>query len=75
MWFEWARNSRDPHEYFVIEAFRDQDAAVVHVQSDHFKKATETLPAFLAHTPSVINTTIDQDDWSVLGEMTVSPRD
>lgn len=75
LWFEWARNCRNEHEYFVVEAFRDHDAAVAHVQSAHFITATQTFPDFLAHTPSVINTTLDQDDWSVLGEMTVSPRD
>ena len=73
--FEWARNCRNEHEYFVVEAFQDHDAAVAHVQSAHFIAATQTLPDFLVYTPSVSNTTLDQDDWSVLGEMTVSPRD
>ena len=36
LWFEWARNCRNEHEYFVVEAFRDHDAAVAHVQSAHF---------------------------------------
>jgi len=74
MWFEWARNTRNPNEYFVVEAFRDQDAGVAHVQSEHFKKATETLPNYLAETPGVVNMTVDQDDWSVLGEMAVPSR-
>jgi len=74
MWFEWARNTRNPNEYFVVEAFRDQDAGVAHVQSDHFKKATEDLPAYLAETPGVINTTLNQNEWSVLGEMAVPSR-
>ena len=45
-----------------------------HVQSDHFKKAQQTLPPHLAHTPRIVNFTIPQDDWSLLGEMAV-PED
>lgn len=71
MWFEWARNSRTPNEFFVVEAFRDQDAGVAHVRSDHFVSATQTFPQYLAETPGVINVTVDQDDWSELGEMAV----
>lgn len=72
MWFEWSRSTRFPQEYYVIEAFRDQDAGVHHVKSAHFQKATRTFPQYLAHTPQVMNVTVDQDDWSELGEMKVS---
>ena len=54
----------------LVEAF-DDDAAGAHVNSDHFKKATAELPAYLAETPKIINTTVEQDDWSELGEMAV----
>jgi quinol monooxygenase YgiN len=55
----------------LVEAFRDQEAAVAHVQSDHFTTATGTLPAYLAETPRIVNVTLPQDDWSELGEMAV----
>jgi hypothetical protein len=42
-----------------------------HVQSEHFKKAQQTLPPFLARTPKIVNMTVPQDDWSLLGEMAV----
>lgn len=74
LWFEWSRSVRDPHEYVLIEAFRDNDAAGVHVNSDHFKVATQTLPNYLSETPKIINFTIDQDDWSELGELRVPER-
>jgi len=74
MWFEWARNVRDPTEYFVVEAFRDEEAGVHHVQSEHFKKAQETLPPYLAETPGVMHVSVDQDNWSELGEMAVPDR-
>jgi quinol monooxygenase YgiN len=70
-WFDWSRSLEDPQEYVLVEAFRDQDAGVAHVQSDHFKKAQQTLPPYLAQTPRIINATIPQDDWSLLGEMAV----
>jgi quinol monooxygenase YgiN len=42
-----------------------------HVQSDHFRKAQQTLPPHLAETPRIVNFTIPQDDWSELGELAV----
>ena len=57
--------------YVVVEAFRDQEAGVTHVISAHFKKAQQTLPPHLARTPRIVNVTVPQDDWSLLGEMAV----
>lgn len=37
LWFAWSRSLDDPHEYVLIEAFRDDDAAAAHVGSAHFK--------------------------------------
>ena len=71
LWFDWSRSVDDPAEYVLIEAFRDQDAGVAHVQAPHFKEAQKTLPPHLAETPKIINVTIPQDGWSELGEMTV----
>lgn len=71
LWFEWSRSLTSPDEYVLIEAFRDDKAGAAHVTSDHFKKAQRDLPPHLAHTPRIINATIPQDDWSLLGEMAV----
>lgn len=71
LWFDWSRSLDDPTEYVLVEAFRDGDAGVAHVTSDHFKKAQETLPPHLAQTPRIVNATLEQDDWSELGEMAV----
>lgn len=72
LWFDWFRGVDDPSEYVLVEAFRDGDAGAAHVQSDHFKKAQQTLPPYLAETPQIINAEIPQDDWSELGEMQVT---
>lgn len=68
-WFFWSRSVADPNEYVLVEAFADDEAGAAHVQSEHFKKATATLPAYLAATPRIISQNIDDDDWSELGEM------
>jgi quinol monooxygenase YgiN len=75
LWFDWSRSLEDPNEYVLVEAFRDDAAGAAHVQSDHFKKAQETLPTHLAVTPKIVNCTIPQDDWSALGELAVPERD
>ncbi len=72
LWFDWSRSLDDPNEYVLVEAFRDGDAGVAHVQSDHFKRARETLPAHLAETPRIVNFEVEQDDWSELGELAVA---
>jgi quinol monooxygenase YgiN len=71
LWFFWSRSLEAPNDYVLVEAFRDQDAGVAHVRSDHFAAATSTLPQYLAHTPRIINTTIEGTEWSELGEMQV----
>ncbi len=71
LWFDWSRSLDDPAEYVLVEAFRDGDAGAAHVQSEHFRTAQRTLPRHLAETPRIVNATIPQDDWSLLGEMAV----
>ena len=71
LWFDWSRSIADPDEYVLVEAFRDGEAGGAHVNSAHFKKAQRDLPPHLAHTPRIVNFTIPQDDWSLLGEMAV----
>jgi quinol monooxygenase YgiN len=71
LWFDWSRSLDDPTEYVLVEAFRDSDAGAAHVQSDHFRAAQEQLPPHLAETPRIVSVTVDQDDWSELGELRV----
>ncbi len=71
LWFDWSRSLDDPNEYVLVEAFRDGDAGGVHVSSAHFKQAQQDLPPYLASTPKIVSTEVDQQDWSELGEMTI----
>ncbi len=71
LWFDWSRSLDDPNEYVLVEAFRDGDAGSAHVGSAHFRAAQDELPPYLAATPRVVSQSVDQDDWSELGEMKV----
>jgi quinol monooxygenase YgiN len=71
LWFDWSRSLDDPNEYVLVEAFRDGDAGAAHVTSGHFKQAQHDLPPHLVHTPKIISQTVDQQDWSELGELAV----
>src|SRR3954464_13035963 len=73
-WFEWSRSVDDPNQYVLVEAFRDGDAGGAHVNSAHFKQAQQDLPRYLVTTPKIISQTVDQDDWSELGEMAVKAQ-
>ena len=55
----------------LVEAFQDGDAGAAHVQSEHFRTAQETLPRYLVETPRIVSTALEQDDWSLLGELAV----
>jgi quinol monooxygenase YgiN len=71
LWFDWSRSVDDPAEYVLVEAFRDDAGAAAHVQSAHFKDAQAALPPHLEQTPRIVNVTVPQDEWSLLGEMAV----
>ncbi|GHE59820.1 antibiotic biosynthesis monooxygenase [Streptomyces spiralis] len=71
LWFDWSRSIEDSTEYVLVEAFRDDEAGAAHVQSAHFKAAQQSLPPHLAETPRIVNMTVEQNDWSLLGEMAV----
>jgi quinol monooxygenase YgiN len=70
-WFDWSRSLENSTEFVLIEAFRDEQAGAAHVASEHFREAQRTLPPYLAETPRIINATVPQEDWSLLGELAV----
>jgi quinol monooxygenase YgiN len=71
LWFDWARAVDDEDEYFLTEAFADDEAGAAHVQSDHFRTAQQELPNHLSETPRIVNFSVPGTDWSDLGEMKV----
>lgn len=72
LFFEWSRSADDPHEWVLVEGFRDGDAGSAHVNSDHFKTAIDMLPDYVSATPKIISQEIDVDGWGEMAE--VKPR-
>lgn len=71
LFFDWFRNEDDANEYILVEGFKD-DAAEAHVNSEHFKKATELFPTVLKETPEIINTQIEgKTEWDRMAEFQV----
>jgi quinol monooxygenase YgiN len=71
LWFDWSRSVDDPHEFVLVEAFRDGDAGRDHVTSEHFAAAVRELPRALVATPRIVSQTLEQTGWDELGEMRV----
>ena len=66
LFFEWSRSVEEPTTYVLVEGFADDEAGKVHVESEHFQRATRELPQYLTATPQIVNTTVD--GWSELGQ-------
>jgi quinol monooxygenase YgiN len=71
LWFEWSRGVENPDQFVLLEAFLEGDAGAEHVNSDHFKRATQELPPLLVKTPEIVNVAVPGNDWSELGEISV----
>jgi quinol monooxygenase YgiN len=72
LFFDYARNVDDPHEYFCVEAFGDDDAAVHHVNTQAFRDFVERMPDIVSHRPEIVNIKTDQDGYGPMGE--IQPR-
>lgn len=72
LFFDWSRSVDDPHQFVLLEAFRDDEAGAAHVGSDHFTTAMSWMPDALADTPEIINVKVPGDGWSRMAEL--APR-
>ena len=70
VFFEWSRSVDNPDQYVLLEAFTDDQAGAVHVQSDHFKAAMDWMPTVVADTPDIINVQVPGTGWSKMAEIT-----
>ncbi|GAB3559786.1 putative quinol monooxygenase [Spelaeicoccus albus] len=70
LWFDWSRSVENADEFVLVEAFKD-DAAESHVTSAHFQQAMKDMLPALAETPHIINTNVDGEEWSRMGELAV----
>ncbi|GAA3379404.1 putative quinol monooxygenase [Streptomyces sannanensis] len=73
LFFEWSRSVDTPHEFVLVEAFRDSAAGKEHVESAHFAEAMEAMSYAVATKPRIVSTEIPgMDGWAEMSE--VSPR-
>lgn len=71
LWFDWSRSVGDPHEFILLEAFLDDDAAGTHVNSAHFKAGLETMRPHLTGTPKIVSRKVDGSGWDSMGELQI----
>ena len=71
MWFDWSRSVEDANEFVLVEAFRDDEAASAHVNSEHFAAGLESMRPLLVQTPKIISRKIDGEDWEEMGELQI----
>lgn len=71
LWFDWSRSLDNPSEYVLVEAFRDQQAGVAHVSSDHFAAGLAAMRPALRATPRIVHADISADGWSPMGELQI----
>jgi quinol monooxygenase YgiN len=70
VFFDWSKSVDTPHQYVLLEAFRDGDAGAAHVNSDHFKTAMAWMPSVIATRPEIINVEVPQDGFGEMAELT-----
>ena len=71
LWFDWSVSVDDPHQFVLVEAFRDADAGKEHVSTQHFADGIQTLQRLVVKTPDIINVEVPGTSWSKMGEITV----
>lgn len=72
LWFEWSVSVDVPNEFVLVEAFSGPEAGAAHVASQHFRDGLDAMRPMLSRTPQIINTVVDQYNWSNMGELEVS---
>jgi quinol monooxygenase YgiN len=69
LFFEWSRSIDTPHQFVLLEAFRDRAAGEAHVQSAHFSTAMAWMPDAIATTPEIIHMEVPGVGWSPMAEL------
>ncbi|MFF5125486.1 putative quinol monooxygenase [Streptomyces syringium] len=70
VFYEWSRSVDDPHQFVLVEAFKDARAGEEHVNSEHFKTAMAWMPDVIAKTPDIINVEVPGTGWGPMAELT-----
>ena len=70
IFFDWSRSVENPHQFVLVEAFRDGEAGAAHVNSAHFKTAMAWMPDVIAEQPEIINVEVPGDGFGRMSELT-----
>ncbi|MFF8832484.1 putative quinol monooxygenase [Streptomyces sp. NPDC015131] len=71
LFFDWSRDTEDPHRFVLLEAFADADAGAAHVGSAHFAAGLEAMAGAVATTPEIINVDLPgRTGWDAMAELT-----
>ncbi|MEW2574768.1 putative quinol monooxygenase [Streptomyces syringium] len=70
VFYEWSRSVDNPHQFVLVEAFKDVRAGEEHVNSEHFKTAMAWMPDVIAKTPDIINVEVPGTGWGPMAELT-----
>ncbi|GGR08537.1 putative quinol monooxygenase [Streptomyces netropsis] len=70
VFYEWSKSVDDPHQFVLVEAFKDAQAGEEHVNSEHFKTAMAWMPDVIAKTPDIINVEVPGTGWGPMAELT-----
>jgi quinol monooxygenase YgiN len=70
LFFEWSTSVETPHQFVVVEAYKDAAAGEAHVKSAHFEKAMAWMPDYISKKPDIVNTEVPQQGWGEMGELT-----
>lgn len=71
--FEWYRSPEDPSLWLLVEAFADEEAGRIHVESEHFQAVTTMLPKWLVDAPEIVHVETPTDGWDRMSEFRAEP--
>lgn len=68
--FDYYQNGTDPHEYAIIEVFRDGDAGGEHVKTAHAQQFFVDMGKWVTKKPLLNYQDLPGDAWVEMGEVT-----
>lgn len=71
LWFDWYRSAENAHEFVLVEAFADDEAASAHVNAEHFSKGLEAMRPLLVSTPKIVSRKVEGSGWDEMGELKI----
>ena len=71
LWFDWYTSAEDPHEFVLVEAFADDEAASAHVNAPHFAKGLDAMRPLLVATPKIVSRKVEGSGWDEMGELKI----